>query len=515
MLLPASDASPLGRALQALRATVPPTSDPFAAAILRAQKGLGLPADVAPLLAFWNTREIGTPTSAMRYRWEISHERCDPPSWAPSPAEWKAWRPAEQSMVEQEPFRFEERLSLPVLLAETCELLSELANSATADEVGTASEAGDGAPRRARAMLDEALPVFRRDLSSFLQGANPWSDTFALACLVRTPLALETMHPFALAIAACHSPTAKSRGTLLGARFPFHDVPLVSATAQLATGLLALGVDLELVATLVESVREAQKPSGGWGDGDGPCDPLTSIAAADLLVHTDPTFDAGRAAEWFAGAQSDAGFWSALGPDAPWLTARIAAWLVATQRPFAERFRWPHLSAQHKDSKTGLPSFGYFGDLSRLFVDLPGLAQSRTEVAFFDLAGFGEFNNTYGQDMGDAVLAAFATELSAVTAARAIRDGGDEFLVVGAPGRADLARDLDAFRREWPARFRARFGDGAPPVAPRALVVRAPGRALRQARETLGRAVGNVKDREREPPPEGVLVELGDLVTLR
>jgi GGDEF domain-containing protein len=497
---PAKPHDALERALAALEHLTPPPSDPFAAPILRARRRLGFATDPEPLLAWWRTRDLGTPASTMRYRWDVSHKRCAPPDWAGPVDTWRAWRPLEQPQLEREPFRFEERLTIPILVADTCDLLVEL------------SEGQDDVARETATLLAEAEPVFRRDLSFYLQGGDPWLDTFALFCLVRAPRALERMHPFALAIAASHSASVqRSAGALLrGARFPFHDVPLVSASAQLAAGLVALGVDLPLVGRLVDEVRATPGESGGWGDGLGPEDPMTTLVAADLLAHLDPSFDTSGAAAWFARKQSSAGWWRALGPDTPWFTAQVAMWLQATERPFAERFRWPHLAAQHRDHKTGLPSFAYFIDLARLFTDLPGLASAHAEVAFVDLAGFGAFNNAHGQDAGDAVLAAFASDLACLGASRAIRDGGDEFLVVGAPGWTHLAAELDRFRRAWPERFRARFGGGAP-VAPRILVATADGRRLRRAREVLGRMVGEVKAREKTPPPEGVLAELGEL----
>jgi GGDEF domain-containing protein len=147
---------------------------------------------------------------------------------------------------------------------------------------------------------------------------------------------------------------------------------------------------------------------------------------------------------------------------ATWITA---AWLEAAARPFAERFVFPTLPPGTRDRKTGLPFFSYFDDLAGLFASTPELAASVVEVAFLDLAGFRSFNNAHGQDAGDAVLSEVASSLRDIPAAVAVRDGGDEFLVLGAPTRRDLEADLDAFRRAWPARFRARFGDHTPVVS--------------------------------------------------
>jgi GGDEF domain-containing protein len=127
---------------------------------------------------------------------------------------------------------------------------------------------------------------------------------------------------------------------------------------------------------------------------------------------------------------------------------------------------------------------------------------------FGDLAGFREFNNAFGQEMGDRVLRTFATALSEIEASLAIRDGGDEFLIVGAPTRHDLADDLEGFRAEWPARFSGEYGPAAGVVAPRFVVSTVDGHDLRAARERLGRAISGVKAEAPDPPPEGVLRRL-------
>jgi GGDEF domain-containing protein len=480
-------------ARRALLALPGAPDDLLASVVLRARGVLDADADPRPLLTFWSSREIGSITGSMRYRWDLSHRRCPTPPYAGRETAWRTWRPAEQTLVEKDPFAFEERLTIPILVAETCDLLASLA------------DAGDAT---AAQLFHEADPVFRRDLASAVQAQHTWTDTFALYCLVRRPRALARMHPLAIAIASTYAGAAeRADGVALGTRFPFHEVPLASATAQLAAGLVALGMELELVSKLVARVRAWQRPSGAWGDGDGPDDPMTTLVAADLLAHLDPSLDCDVVLAAVARMQSDDGLFRALGPDAPWLTLGLVELARACERTFAQRFRWPHLPHANKDRKTGLPFFAYFVDLATLFSDLPGLAAATTDAAFVDLAGFGAFNNKYGQDLGDAVLRAFAEEIDQLEAARVIRDGGDEFLIVGAPERTGLARDLDAFRKRWPARFRARFGDDAPPVAPRILVGRTKCGALRGAREDLGREIGGLKLEAAKPGPEGILDE--------
>ena len=216
-------------------------------------------------------------------------------------------------------------------------------------------------------------------------------------------------------------------------RYPFSGVPLVSGSAQLGTGLVALGIHPNLAGALTAWVHAEQHDDGGWGDGDGPSDLLTTFVAAELLAGLDPEYDPLRTARFFGANQRADGWWRACGPEATWLTVEILDWLLRAERPFAERFSWPHLAVTNRDRRTGVPFYGYFSDLERLFDAVPGLAKAPIDLAFIDLAGFGEFNNALGMDMGDRVLRTFAQALARIPGTMAIRDGGDEFIVLGPP----------------------------------------------------------------------------------
>jgi GGDEF domain-containing protein len=400
---------------------------------------------------------------------------------------WRTWRPAEQSELERDPATFEERLTVPIIVAEATELLLELEHP------------------RARAMLEEAEPALRRELAQCALARHAWTDTFALACAVRCSRATERMRPLLVALATTYAEEAHRAGGLVrGLRFPFHAKPLVSATAHLGAGLLRLGLEIPLLARLAEAVRSALGADGAWGDAGGPDDVMTTLACAELLAALDPGFDPARTARWLVDRQRADGLWMALGPEAPWLTWRTAAWLEAACRPFEERFVFPMLPPADRDRKTGLAFFSYFDDLGRLFGATRALADSPVELAFLDLAGFRAFNNAHGQDAGDAVLGEVARALCEIPACAVVRDGGDEFLVLGAPTRAGLAESLDAFRQGWPERFRARFGAGAP-VASRILVTRGAGADLRAMRERLGRSLGPLKSGPA-PGDAGILV---------
>lgn len=471
-------------------------AEPFAGVYTRMRKALGEDADPTALLDYWSTRSPGNPRGDMRYRWELSHKRgVRMPPFAEDESSWIAWREEERPLLERDPFEFELRLSTPVILTENIELLSEA--YAAGDEL-----AGD--------LLAEASPVLRRDFAAYVQALDPWQDTFALWCLTRRQRALAMLHPLAVAIATCYVATVNGgQGPVLGTRFPFHRVPLYSASAQLAASLLALGSDLNLVASLVDVVAGARRDDGSWGEGDHPSDVLTTLVAADLMVRIDPSFDLGPTRRWFNARVGADGLWRAVGPEAPWLSSEIVTLLLAARQPFSLRFRWPYLPPTHRDHKTRLPFFAYFADLARLMAALPGLRTAQVELGFIDLVGFRAFNNRFGQERGDEVLAAFARELDALDAVRAVRDGGDEFILVSAPEGRGLRALLEGFRRDWPARFQQQFGADVPPVAPRILVARTVGERLVAAREELGKRITSMKGRAGES--DGILEDAGEL----
>lgn len=476
--------------------TAMPEVEPLRAAMIRRSALLGTPLSPSALLRFWQSRTAGTVRSEARYRWELGHRIGVPtPTYAGPASTWRAWRSGDQPRVDREPYEVEQQLLLPVVLAENAELLLEV----------DAAKREDAA--LARELFVEAAPILRRDFARYVQMADPWADVFALYYLTRLPRVLSTLHPLAVAIAASYA--ASGEGPVLGLRFPYHQQILVSATAALASALLTLGSDLEYAARLSEVVRGARRPSGAWGDANEPDDPLTTLLCADLLGRIDPTFDAAPTLERLGEMQGRDGLFRALGPDAPWTTAQIALWAKSASRPFGARFEWPHRAEAIRDHKTGLPFFAYFADLADLFATMPGLASAPVEIGFIDLIGFRAFNNRFGQDAGDRVLREFAREISGIVGTCAIRDGGDELLVIGPPAGPPLRPGLDAMRSSWPARFHAAFGDDVPPVAPRVIVACCAGRDLRRAREELGRRITDLKNDPSAHPTEGLLVDAG------
>jgi GGDEF domain-containing protein len=365
----------------------------------------------------------------------------------------------------------------------------------------------------ARALIAEAMQSARRDVAGYLAEGHAWGDTWALWNLARRPRALKRLHPFAFALADTYAERAIAAGSLgTGSRFPFHDKPLVSVAAQLATGLLALGFHPQLTGRLVAFVRSAEDPGGGWADAGGPVDPLTTLVAADLLLGLDPAWDPAGAARAMAGLRRPSGFWSAYGPETAWLTIEVERLLARMEQPFATRFRWPQLAAQQRDRRTQLPFLGYVTDLGRLYGEIGSLGDAPVEMAFLDLAGFGAWNNRFGMAAGDEVLRFLADELKQIPDTVTIRDGGDEFVIVGGPLGVGLAREMTQFRTDFPARFRERFGADALPVAPRVVTTVTIGRDVITARDQLGRDIASLKLRHPDPPITGVQAESRELL---
>src|SRR5204862_7244727 len=117
-------------------------ASPFAAADSLAKTALGCPEDPkahAARVAFWSTREPGSRLAEDRYRWELSHKRCAFGAHVPPRETWGPFRP-DVGLGDPK----EMSLSLALSIAETCEYLAGL---------GT---------KEALAILDEAMPVFRR-----------------------------------------------------------------------------------------------------------------------------------------------------------------------------------------------------------------------------------------------------------------------------------------------------------------------------------------------------------------
>lgn len=473
-------------------------ADPFRVALLRWAAETGRAAASEPVLTLLE-QSLTSGYGARRFRWQMPVGQ-----WIPLESR-RRWRPAEAEMAERHANEHAGRLWLPVLLVEHLTWLEELAAGTDASLAA-----------RARMIADEALPIVEDVVAGSVTARDTWGDTFLLWAFARSPRALGQVRGLVLALAARHVARAgRTRGIVHGRTFPFFDQAMPSATAHLGTASTTLGEGLAIVDAQLAFLRDARRRDGGWGDPGQGSDILTTLAAARLLGSIDPSFDPGSAVGPLQVMATASGRRpSAIGPEWPWLTAELVRYLYWAPLPFTERFRWPNTAPSAMDHRVGVPRFEGYLALADLFRAIPALGHGEVEVAFIDLAKFGAWNTNHGMVLGDELLALLTGQLRTLPESRTFRDGGDEFLVVGAPDSARLQRDLESLFARWPEVSRAAF-PSLPVVPLRAVVSREQASNLRAARERQGKWIGVVKHAHDDPPAEGVIVRYEGTVDAR
>jgi GGDEF domain-containing protein len=457
--------------------------------------------DVRPWLEALRKREPAYGReNRRRYRWDIDNFG-EPGSRvyrlsAESP--YVFFRPREAEELAAHRTAYAVRLMEPIVLAAQFGLWGAVADDPlTPPEVAAA----------ASDLLVEATPIAENDLARWFAALDPWRDTLALALLSAEPQAMSRLRDMVFALALRGGSLAARHGLVKGLRYPFYDRPLVSANAYLATGLWRSGIYPSVIPELVAFVSDSRRDDGGWGDEGQPSDVMTTLAAAELLGTLDPDFDLAPTVAWFVRHQEPAGWWRALDPEVPWLTAAVADFLAASELPFAARFRWPAAPIWARDRLSGLTTLASLEELELILGGLTGLARQPIEAAFVDLAGFGAWNTAHGQVRGDEVIKRLGEALGELPDALAVRIGGDEFILLGKPGgtSGQLAATLDRWRASWPADL-ARID--AANVAPRIVVTEGTAGELRALRGVLGEQIGVLKHDWPNPAPEGVLRRL-------
>jgi hypothetical protein len=463
---------------------------PFRPTLMHWAATAGRPVDPDPYLAILEGNQVGGRGGARRYRWSFPVAR-----WIPL-EDRVAWRPRESEMAERQPADHAARLWTPLVLVDHVEWLERLTH-----------DADRGLAGRAGRLLGEAAPVLEDDVSRLVLGADAWADTFMLWAFARRPRAIDRVRGLMTAVAARYAARAsRDGGRVLGRTFPFFDVPLPSATAHLASAGARIGDGIEIVGPAVDWLRRQRAADGGWADPGQPTDILTTIAVAELLGFLDPDFDPASVLPSLEAAVGRRGGRPILiGPEWPWVAAEILAFAAWSRRPFRERFRWPHVAGWMIDNRVRVPRYDAYLVNARLFETIPGLAGIPVEIAFVDLANFGHWNTAHGMAAGDDLLARLTARLRNVPESRTIRDGGDEFLVVGAPMATGLEDRLRELFASWPGWSREERPD-LPVVPLRAAVTTTRADHLRVAREALGKWIGSVKAAHPEPPESGVLI---------
>ncbi|MGH2511081.1 MAG: hypothetical protein ACRDGQ_00190 [Candidatus Limnocylindrales bacterium] len=469
-------------------------ADPIMASAYRFARSRGERVRASQLLAAYDRRASTASGIDRGLPWALPTDAGPgSPLYARSNPDPVFWRPREAGRLKADPAGYARWLVEPIAQVQSLELLAEL---------GVSSNPRGEAAARIRADL---LPQVEAGFALHVAADDPWRDLFALWQLTSAPHTLNDLWFLATAIAYRYATLSRRvAGPVIG-NGPFEGEQLVSASAALGSVLWQLRIYPSLVPELVDFVADKRRSDGGWGDPGQPSDVLTTLAATDLLLGLDPDFDPGLTIAWLARAQEPEGWWRALDPEVPWLTAAVVDCLERAVRPFVQRFRWPGALKLDLDRRTQLPTYAWFADLARSIQEVPGLARAEWDIAFVDLAGFGLFNTANGQARGDDVIGAFGRALARIPDSRAIRDGGDEFIVIGAPGDTSLYERLDAFRDSWLAEFIHTFGREPEPVRPRITVARDVGAELALGRERLGRRIGEMKKLHPSPPPNGVI----------
>jgi GGDEF domain-containing protein len=409
------------------------------------------------------------------------------------------WRPREHAWLAEQPSAYGARLMMPITLAAQFGYWGRvIADDGTEPEIAAF----------AAALLDESLPTAEHDVASMQTAIDPWRDTFALWVLSGEPETADRLRDLLFALATRYGSIAARSGVVCGVRHPWFERPLVSATAQLGAGLWHWGVYPSLLPALISFVSLSRTADAAWADEGQPTDVLTTLAAADLLSTLDPGFDPEPTAAWLMDRQETAGWWRALDPETPWLTAAIARWLLRSERSFTDRFSWPSTPVWTRDRMTGLTTLAGIDELIAAMGALPRLNNETMEVAFLDLAGFRAFNKIYAsQEEGDRVLRLLGGALDVIPGVLAARIGGDEMLLLGKPGNA-IGSVIEAWRAAWPARLRAAGIEEK--VAPRILIGRSAVRDVSRLRRELGEGIFRMKQQYPETPAEGVQARLMD-----
>jgi broad specificity phosphatase PhoE/GGDEF domain-containing protein len=470
-----------------------PLEHPYRPTVLRWLARNGEAPDPVPLVEWWSGRRVGYPAAGWRYPWDIPVAR-----WLPED-QLRAWRPSEATLARDEPDAYAARLWMPTIALDSVEWLAE---DVARRYDGVEPDRDDPAVR----LLADVEERINDELAKAIATRDPWGDTFLLWVLARRPRTLERHVTLGEALATRYATLAGATGGLVqGVRFPFFGVAMPSATAHVAAAVALLGVGRRHLPAMITALGRARNRDGTWGDPGQPGDALSTIAAVDLFASLDPSFDTQAALRALDRTPEAQRGWAAIGPELPFLAAEVASLRDRLALPFAERFRWPHVPDRTLDLLTRLPVRDAFEGLAELFGCVKALGDEELDLAYLDLAGFHNWNNRNGMTAGDNVLVELAVALREIPDARAFRIGGDEFLVVGAPGRRDLKDDLHAFAAAWPGRVTARFGAVRDPVAPRILVQRRPASTLRDGMEVLGKELGGFKRMNPHPPPTGAI----------
>ena len=123
-----------------------------------------------------------------------------------------------------------------------------------------------------------------------------------------------------------------------------------------------------------------------------------------------------------------------VGPEWPWVAAELLAFGTWSRRPFRERFRWPHVPPWMTTGASGCPRYeAYLRRRAPVRGACPASPARPWRSRSWTWPTSAPGTRDHGQAAGDELLALLTSLLRAIPESRTIRDGGDEFLVIGSP----------------------------------------------------------------------------------
>lgn len=243
------------------------------------------------------------------------------------------------------------------------------------------------------------------------------------------------------------------RDALVRAELRAADGTIIAATVAGLTGTATL-VDPMMTTAIAGEPNADILPAAGAGAGPGPLGAATVLRENLPLVLADGSVpavlvvwrDAAPLLAELEGVSRDVVLATLM---AALIAGAILTIIFRSAQGRLARQGAALVAASRTDALTGLPNHGALVDVVGQRIEAARNAGGSVGVAIIDVDNFKLLNDIHGHEVGDEVLTALAelVERHLPAGASGGRFGPDEFLIVGAAGRADdLVAAVDAIR---------------------------------------------------------------------